>query len=159
DEDQLCDQTASLLAQEKVVAWFQGRMEFGPRALGARSILGDARSPTMQSVMNRKIKFRESFRPFAPIVLREHVDQYFQVRPGEDSPYMLLVAPVQEAVRTPPDPEEEHAVGLDKLRSPRSQVPAVTHVDYSARIQTVDRQRHPLLHRLLTRFHLQTGCP
>ncbi len=158
-EEELCRQVARLIAQEKVVGWFQGRMEFGPRALGARSILGDARSTTMQSVMNLKIKFRESFRPFAPIVLREHVDQYFQMRPGEDSPYMLLVAPVREEMRLPADPAMEQAFGIEKLNFPRSVIPAVTHVDYSARVQTVDRQRHPLLHRLMTCFHELTGCP
>jgi carbamoyltransferase len=150
---------SALLAREKVVGWFQGRMEFGPRALGARSILGDARSETMQSVMNLKIKFRESFRPFAPIVLREYVDQYFQMRPGEDSPYMLLVAPVRDEIRTVPDPRHETAFGIEKLNYCRSTLPAVTHVDYSARVQTVDRERHPLLHRLLSRFHERTGCP
>jgi carbamoyltransferase len=158
-DEQLLDDVASLLAQEKVVGWFQGRMEFGPRALGARSILGDARSQSMQSVMNLKIKFRESFRPFAPIVLREHVDQYFQIRPSEDSPYMLLVAPVREELRYAIDAEQEKAFGIAKLHYPRSSIPAVTHVDYSARVQTVDRVRHPLLHRLLSCFYEKTGCP
>jgi carbamoyltransferase len=158
-EEHLCDEVAALLAGEKVVAWFQGRMEFGPRALGARSILGDARSETMQSVMNLKIKFRESFRPFAPIVLREHVASYFEMRPNEDSPYMLLVAPVREALRTPTGAGYETAFGIDKLNYKRSDIPAVTHVDYSARVQTVDKERHPLLHRLMTRFHERTGCP
>jgi carbamoyltransferase len=158
-DDVLCREVAELIADEKVVAWFQGRMEFGPRALGARSILGDARSPQMQSLMNRKIKFRESFRPFAPIVLREHVDRWFQMRPNEDSPYMLLVAPVREQLRTPPAPGSETAQGFEKLRYVRSQIPAVTHVDNSARVQTVDRERHPLLHRLLSCFYEQTGCP
>ena len=159
DEDHLCDEVASLLAREKVVGWFQGRMEFGPRALGSRSILGDARSETMQSVMNLKIKFRESFRPFAPIVLREHVDEYFQMRPQEDSPYMLLVAPVHERVRNEPGEEHEGAFGLEKLHFKRSSIPAVTHVDYSARVQTIDVGRHPLLHKLISRFHERTGCP
>jgi carbamoyltransferase len=134
-------------------------MEFGPRALGARSILGDARSETMQSVMNLKIKFRESFRPFAPIVLREHVDRWFQMRPEEDSPYMLLVAPVQEALRTAPGPGYDEAFGIEKLNYPRSTIPAVTHIDFSARIQTVDAERNELLHKLMTRFHERTGCP
>ncbi len=156
DDNQLCEQVAELIADENVVGWFQGRMEFGPRALGARSILGDARSTKMQSVMNLKIKFRESFRPFAPIVLREFVDEYFQMRKDEDSPYMLLVAPVQEGRRLPMD---ESVTGIDQLHYQRSDIPAVTHVDYSARVQTVDVQRSPLLHRLLTRFHQQTGCP
>jgi carbamoyltransferase len=158
-EEALCDAVADLIAGEKVVGWFQGRMEFGPRALGARSILGDARSPRMQSIMNLKIKFRESFRPFAPIVLREHVDRYFQMRPQADSPYMLLVAPVCAEMRTEPGPSYEAASGIDKLPFCRSRIPAVTHVDYSARIQTVDRERNALLHRLLTRFYARTGCP
>jgi carbamoyltransferase len=158
-EDQVCEEVARLLAGEKVIGWFQGRMEFGPRALGARSILGDARSPKMQSVMNLKIKFRESFRPFAPIVLRDRVDQYFQMRPYEDSPYMLLVAPVREELRTPQSPSEQAAFGIEQLRQIRSTIPAVTHVDYSARVQTVDPERHPLLHKLLNRFYENTGCP
>lgn len=158
-EEHLCNEVAALLAREKVVGWFQGRMEFGPRALGARSILGDARSPAMQSVMNLKIKFRESFRPFAPIVLREHVHEYFTMRPNEDSPYMLLVAPVRPERRTPVGPGYDEAFGIEKLNFPRSEIPAVTHVDYSARIQTVDHERNPLLHQLMTRFHERTGCP
>ncbi|MFN0019142.1 MAG: carbamoyltransferase [Pirellulaceae bacterium] len=158
-EEQLCETVAGLLAEEKVVAWFQGRMEFGPRALGARSILGDARSPKMQSVMNLKIKFRESFRPFAPLVLREHVDRYFEMRPYQDSPYMLLVAPVREEHRLPVPAEEEGAFGIERLNYLRSTIPAVTHVDYSARIQTVDSQRNPLLHQLMTAFHQRTDCP
>jgi carbamoyltransferase len=158
-EEHLVDEVASLLAQEKVVGWFQGRMEFGPRALGARSILGDARSEAMQSLMNLKIKFRESFRPFAPIVLREYVDKYFQMRPSADSPYMLFVAPLREEMRYPADPQQEQAFGIARLRYPRSSIPAVTHVDYSARVQTVDRVRHALLYRLLRRFHEKTGCP
>jgi carbamoyltransferase len=158
-DDELCDDVADLIAREKVVGWFQGRMEFGPRALGARSILGDARSRRMQSVMNLKIKFRESFRPFAPIVLREYVDRYFEMWPYEDSPYMLLVAPVREEHRSPIAPEQQEAFGIERLHYPRSTIPAVTHVDYSARVQTVDPQRHPLLHKLMTRFHERTGCP
>ncbi|GIW81275.1 MAG: carbamoyltransferase [Gemmatales bacterium] len=158
-DEELCDRVSDLLLQEKVVGWFQGRMEFGPRALGARSILGDARSPRMQSIMNLKIKFRESFRPFAPIVLREYVDQYFEMRPGEDSPYMLLVAPVRQEHRLPLGSDYDQAFGIDKLNYCRSTVPAITHIDFSARVQTVDRDRHPLLHRLLSRFHEKTGCP
>ncbi len=158
-DEHLCEQVAELIAREKVVGWFQGRMEFGPRALGARSILGDARSPTMQSVMNLKIKFRESFRPFAPIVLREYVDQFFEMRPHEDSPYMLLVAPVRQAIRQELAPEDEQTFGIDKLHHCRSSIPAVTHVDYSARVQTIDQQRNPLLHQLLMSFHEKTGCP
>lgn len=157
-DDELCDEVASLVEREKVVGWFQGRMEFGPRALGARSILGDARSETMQSVMNLKIKFRESFRPFAPIVLREYVDQYFEMRPYEDSPYMLLVAAVREEHRTASAADGRQRWGIERLNENRSTIPAVTHVDYSARVQTVDPQRHPLLHKLLTRFHERTGC-
>jgi carbamoyltransferase len=158
-EEELCEEVADLIAREKVVGWVQGRMEFGPRALGARSILGDARSPTMQSVMNLKIKFRESFRPFAPVVLREHVDEYFETRPGEDSPYMLLVAPVKQSQRTPVAAGHDEAFGIDKLNYPRSTIPAVTHVDCSARVQTVDRERNPLFYRLLRAFHRKTGCP
>ena len=158
-EDDVCEEVASLVDQEKVVGWFQGRMEFGPRALGARSILGDARSRRMQSVMNLKIKFRESFRPFAPAVLREHVDRYFQMRPFEDSPYMLLVAPVRDEIREPASEGKANSLGLDTLYVTRSSIPAVTHVDYSARVQTVDAERNPLLARLLTRFHEKTGCP
>ena len=158
-DEELCEEVAELLSQEKVIGWFQGRMEFGPRALGARSILGDARSTKMQSVMNLKIKFRESFRPFAPIVLREHVDQYFQMRPYEDSPYMLLVAPVAEEIRVKLGAEYDQAFGIDKLHYNRSKIPAVTHVDYSARVQTVDEHRNPLLHQLMTRFHDKTECP
>ncbi|MBX7103263.1 MAG: carbamoyltransferase [Gemmataceae bacterium] len=164
DEPELLDQVARLLADEKVIGWVQGRMEFGPRALGARSILGDARSPQMQSVMNLKIKFRESFRPFAPCVLREHVDEYFAMRPGEDSPYMLMVAPVREEKRlqhprTDSGVPEAELEGIEKLKVPRSVIPAVTHVDYSARVQTVDRERHGRFYRLLKRFHAVTECP
>jgi carbamoyltransferase len=158
-DEQLCEEVAGLLAQEKVVGWFQGRMEFGPRALGSRSILGDARSERMQSIMNLKIKFRESFRPFAPLVLREYVDHYFEVRPEEDSPYMLLVAPVREEHRLPLPEGYDQLFGIEKLKHARSVIPAVTHLDYSARLQTVDRERHPLLHQLLSQFHTQTGCP
>lgn len=157
--DALCDAVAELIASENVIGWFQGRMEFGPRALGARSILGDARSPQMQSVMNLKIKFRESFRPFAPIVLKEHVHEWFQMEPGCDSPYMLLVAGVQERLKIQPDATEAAAFGIEKLNYRRSQIPAVTHVDYSARIQTIDAERNPMTHHLLSKFHQKTGCP
>ena len=153
DADALLGRTVELLQQEKVVGWVQGRMEFGPRALGNRSILGDARSPKMQSVMNRKVKFRESFRPFAPLVRRERVGDYFELE--TDSPYMLLVAPVREALRLPTDAT---AQGLDRLRQPRSTLPAVTHVDNSARIHTVTREQNPLLYALLERFEQATGC-
>jgi carbamoyltransferase len=158
-EEDLCQRVAALLAAEKVIGWFQGRMEFGPRALGARSILGDARSTNMQTTMNLKIKFRESFRPFAPIILREHVDRYFEMRPYDDSPYMLQVAPVRQDQRIAVPPAAEQAFGIEQLNYVRSTIPAVTHVDYSARIQTVDDVRHPLLHQLLTAFHQWTGCP
>ena len=157
--DVLYDRVAQLLASEKVVGWMQGRMEFGPRALGARSILGDARSREMQSVMNLKIKFRESFRPFAPSVLEQSVSDYFEMEPGQSSPYMLLVAPVQPAKRVDPSGEAEPARGLDKLKECRSVVPAITHVDYSARVQTVDAEHAPRFHGLLSRFHELTGSP
>jgi carbamoyltransferase len=157
DEAELVDVTARLLADEKVVGWHQGRMEFGPRALGGRSILGDPRSTKMQSVMNLKIKYRESFRPFAPSVLREHVHEWFEL--NVDSPYMLLVAPVRADRRIAMTPEQERLFGIEKLNVPRSTVPAVTHVDYSARIQTVHRETNPRYHALLTRFHALTGCP
>jgi carbamoyltransferase len=159
DSEQLIDTAADLITQEKVIGWFQGNMEFGPRALGNRSIIGDARSEKMQSVMNRKIKFRESFRPFAPCVLREHVHDFFEMRPEQDSSYMLLVAPLNKAKRLNVDTPPARLKGLDKLKVKRSVVPAITHVDYSARIQTVDKQRHPLLHRLMSRFNEKTGCP
>lgn len=159
DEKQLLDKVTDLINEGKVIGWFQGRMEFGPRALGNRSIIGDARSEKMQSIMNRKIKFRESFRPFAPCVLREDVGDYFQMRAEEDSPYMLLVASIQEEKRLTPDVPIESLKGLEKLKVKRSVVPAITHVDYSARIQTVDSQRHPKLHRLMSLFKEKTGCP
>jgi carbamoyltransferase len=149
----LLDRTVGLLQAEKVVGWFQGRMEFGPRALGNRSILGDARSPRRQSVMNLKVKFRESFRPFAPIVRRERAADYFDL--DAESPYMLLVAPVKTSLRSPLPPGVH---GLDLLKQVRSTLPAVTHVDYSARIQTVERNDNPLLHDLLLLFERATGC-
>src|SRR5947209_1027669 len=153
---ELASAVAQLLAEEKVVGWFQGRMEFGPRALGARSILGDPRSPRMQSQMNLKIKFRESFRPFAPSVLRERVSDYFEL--NCDSPYMLLVAPVREELRREMNEDEEKLFGIEKLNVPRSEIPAVTHVDYSARVQTVRREDNPLYHDLLSAFERLTGC-
>ncbi len=158
NDAELCDYVAELLAAENVVGWFRGRMEFGPRALGARSILGDARSPRMQSVMNLKIKFRESFRPFAPSVLEERASDYFELPPAHPSPYMLLVAPVRADRRIPADDARER-FGIDKLNVARSEVPAVTHVDYSARVQTVDAERHGLYRRLLEAFAAKTGCP
>jgi carbamoyltransferase len=153
---ELAETVARLLAEEKVVGWFQGRMEFGPRALGARSILGDPRSPRMQSQMNLKIKFRESFRPFAPSVLRERVSDYFEL--DCDSPYMLLVAPVRGHLRREMTGEEENLFGIEKLNVPRSTVPAITHVDYSARVQTVRREDNPLYYDLLAEFGRLTDC-
>lgn len=155
-EAQLSDRVAELIEQENVIGWFQGPMEFGPRALGSRSIIGDARSPKMQSVMNLKIKFRESFRPFAPIVLREHASDYFDIDERHDSPYMLIVAPVKEDKRKDVD---QGLFGLDKLKQNRSVIPAVTHVDYSARLQTVDGERNPRLASMMRRFHERTGSP
>ena len=149
--------SAKALAEEKALGWFQGRMEFGPRALGGRSILGDARSPTMQSVLNLKVKYRESFRPFAPSVLRERVADYFEL--DYDSPYMLLVADVVESRRRAMTPEEQALFGIDKLNVPRSQIPAVTHVDYSARVQTVHRETNPRYYALIETFEKITGCP
>lgn len=158
-EQELCEIAADLIADEHVVGWFQGRMEFGPRALGSRSILGDARSEKMQSTMNLKIKFRESFRPFAPLVLREYADQIFELRPDQESPYMLLVAGLRPELRHALGEDYQRAFGIEKLNFSRSDLPAITHVDYSARVQTVDRARNPLLHALLSQFHQQTGCP
>jgi carbamoyltransferase len=140
-----------------VVGWVQGRMEFGPRALGSRSILGDPRSGDLQSVMNLKIKFRESFRPFAPSVLRERASEFFQMRPEDESPYMMLVAEVQPEKRV--SCNGAAARGLEKLKLRRSVIPAVTHVDYSARVQTVDPQRYPRYYKLLRAFEERTGCP
>jgi carbamoyltransferase len=155
-DDELIDRVARELAAGKVVGWFQGRMEFGPRALGARSILGDARSPKMQSVMNLKIKYRESFRPFAPSVLRERVSDYFEL--DVDSPYMLLVAPVQAARRTAVAQDQQSLWGIELLNVPRSDIPAVTHLDFSARIQTVHEATNPRYYALLKAFEARTGC-
>ena len=159
DEAELLERVSGFMADEKVVGWAQGRMEFGPRALGSRSIIGDARSEAMQSVMNLKIKFRESFRPFAPCVLRERVSDYFEMRPDQDSPYMLLVAPVRPDQRLDVDGQLAKLRGLDKLKLKRSTVPAITHVDFSARVQTVDPERHGRFYRLMKRFEDKTGCP
>lgn len=164
DEAELVDHVARLLADGKIVGWFHGRMEFGPRSLGARSILGDPRSPAMQAAMNLKIKYRESFRPFAPCVLLEHAREWFDLRPGVESPYMLLVAPVREERRVPLDAADlarmEHDPDLrNRVNIARSTIPAVTHVDYSARVQTVDARRNPRFHRLLEAFYDLTGCP
>ncbi len=152
----LSERVAQVLADEKIVGWFNGRMEFGPRALGARSILGDARSPRMQAQMNLKIKFREGFRPFAPAVLRERVSDYFEL--DTDSPYMLLVAPVRKDRRIPLTAEQHTLWGIDKLNVPRSDIPAVTHIDYSARVQTVTRDTNPGYYDLIKAFETRTGC-
>jgi carbamoyltransferase len=154
---ELLDRSVEALADGQAVGWFQGRMEFGPRALGNRSILGDARSPTMQSLLNLKVKYRESFRPFAPSVLREDVQDWFEM--DGDSPYMLLVADVQQGRRIAMTPEQEELFGIDKLNVPRSEIPAVTHVDYSARIQTVHAETNPRYHALISGFKARTGCP
>jgi carbamoyltransferase len=158
NEDDLTARIAELMATEHVVGHCAGRMEFGPRALGSRSILGDARSSKMQSVMNLKIKFRESFRPFAPAVLRERAHEFFEVRPNEDSPYMLLVAPVREERRVKPNGGSTDN-SLNKVNEIRSDIPAVTHVDYSARVQTVDPERHPRFYKIIKAFEKRTGCP
>jgi carbamoyltransferase len=155
--DEVVDKTAQALADEKAVGWFQGRMEFGPRALGARSILGDPRSPTMQRTLNLKVKYRESFRPFAPSVLREDVSDWFEI--DSDSPYMLLVAGVQESKRRQMTEEEQALFGIEKLNIARSEIPAVTHVDYSARVQTVHEETNPRYHALISAFKKRTGCP
>lgn len=157
DENELLEATAKGLASDKAVGWFQGRMEFGPRALGGRSILGDPRSPNMQKTLNLRVKYRESFRPFAPSVLREDVSDWFEL--DSDSPYMLLVADVKNERRREMTDEERALFGIDKLNVPRSDIPAVTHVDYSARIQTVHRETNPRYHALLSRFKGLTGCP
>ncbi len=157
DEDELMSRVARLLEAGNVIGWFQGRMEFGPRALGNRSILGDARSPEMQETLNRKIKFRESFRPFAPSVLRERVDDFFEL--NKSSPYMLLVAPVKESLRLNKQRKETGGDFMARLKEPRSSLPAITHVDYSARVQTVAAEDNPRFHRLLTEFEKNTACP
>jgi len=156
-DDEVIDVTAQALTDGKAVGWFQGRMEFGPRALGARSVLGDARSPAMQKTLNLKVKYRESFRPFAPSVLREDVADWFELE--GDSPYMLFVANVVENRRREMTAEEKAMFGIDQLNVVRSEVPAITHVDYSARIQTVHEETNPRYHALLTRFKALTGCP
>jgi carbamoyltransferase len=157
NESGMLDAVATALVDEKAVGWFQGRMEFGPRALGGRSILGDPRSPRMQSQLNLKVKYRESFRPFAPAVLREEVSDWFDL--DADSPYMLLVAPVRESHRRLMTAEEQKLFGIEKLNVPRSTIPAVTHVDYSARVQTVHAQTNPRFHALIKRFKARAGCP
>jgi carbamoyltransferase len=156
-DEEMPEKIADLLADEKVIGWFNGRMEFGPRALGARSIIGDARSPKMQETMNLKIKFRESFRPFAPSVLRERVYDYFEIDTG--SPYMLLVAPLKEEIRRDMTDEEQTLFGIDKLHVVRSDIPAITHIDYSARIQTVDGDYNPMYYCVIKKFDEKHGCP
>jgi carbamoyltransferase len=157
DENTLMETVAEALATGQAVGWHQGRMEFGPRALGARSIIGDPRSPTMQKNLNLKIKYRESFRPFAPSVLHEHVADWFEMEC--DSPYMLLVAPVRESHRIAPTGKEKALFGIDSLNVARSDIPAVTHLDYSARVQTVHQETNPRYYKLLQAFHARTGCP
>ncbi|MEG4987917.1 carbamoyltransferase [Microcoleus sp. BR0-C5] len=156
DDAELMPQLAEILEQGNVVGWFQGRMEFGPRALGGRSIIGDPRSAKMQSVMNLKIKYRESFRPFAPSILAERVADYFEI--DHSSPYMLLVAPVKASLRIPMTPEQEQLFGIEKLNIPRSEIPSVTHVDYSARIQTVHKETNPRYYDLISHFEKRSGC-
>jgi carbamoyltransferase len=153
---ELLRQVAELLAAEKIIAWFNGRMEFGPRALGSRSILGDPRSPKMQAQMNLKIKFREGFRPFAPSVLIERVGEYFEL--GVESPYMLMVAQVRKERQVPLTAEQTQLWGIDKLNVPRSDIPAITHIDYSARVQTVCRETNPDYYDLIKEFEKITGC-
>lgn len=157
DDRELLPKVAGLLSDENVVGWFQGRMEYGPRALGGRSIIGDPRSPAMQSVMNLKIKYRESFRPFAPSILAERASEYFEL--DRKSPYMLIVAPVCESRRTPMTEDQQRLFGIDKLNVPRSEVPAITHVDYSARVQTVEPTTNPRFHALIENFEQHSGCP
>ena len=155
--EQIPATAAQLINSEKVIGWFQGRMEFGPRALGSRSIIGDARSKNMQTVMNLKIKFRESFRPFAPSVLAEHVSDYFEI--DRESPYMLLVAPVKKEKRIDLNSENKNLFGIEKLKAPRSVIPAITHVDYSARIQTVGKGQNGLYYDMIKAFYELTDCP
>jgi carbamoyltransferase len=158
DNGKLFAVVADRLSEEHVVGWFQGRMEFGPRALGGRSIIGDPRSTKMQSIMNLKIKFRESFRPFAPSVTKEHADEYFELA-GNESPYMLLTANVVEKRRRKMTSEENAKWGIEKLNVVRSDIPAVTHVDYSARVQTVRKDVAPRYHAMIDAFYQKTGCP
>jgi carbamoyltransferase len=164
NEAELLERVAQMMAEGKIIGWFHGRMEFGPRALGARSIIGDPRNSAMQATMNLKIKFRESFRPFAPCVLQERVADYFAMRPGQESPYMLLVAPVLEKHRVSLSEADQRKMAeapdlRQRVNIVRSTVPAITHVDYSARVQTVDEMRHGRFHRMMKAFERQTGCP
>ena len=155
-EDEILEQTSQALTEGKAIGWFQGRMEFGPRALGGRSILGDPRSETMQKTLNLRVKYRESFRPFAPSVLREDVTEWFEI--DGDSPYMLLVDGIQHEKRRPMNSAEAKLFGIEKLNIKRSEIPAVTHVDYSARIQTVHEETNPKYHALISLFKEKTGC-
>ncbi|SVD55630.1 uncharacterized protein METZ01_LOCUS408484, partial [marine metagenome] len=157
EEEDLVRKCVEILKEGKALGWFQGKMEFGPRALGARSILGDPRLPQMQSVLNKKVKFRESFRPFAPSILSEDVTEWFDI--DNDSPYMMFVANVAKKFQKEMTDEQKKLFGIKKLNLSRSNIPAVTHVDYSARIQTVHRETNTLYHKLLTEFKSQTGCP
>jgi len=156
NEDALIETISKLITEEKVIGWFDGRMEFGPRALGARTIIGDARSPKMQALMNIKIKFREGFRPFAPSVLYEKVGEYFEIE--KESPYMLLVADIKKERRIKMTDEEKSLWGIEKLNIVRSDIPAITHVDYSARLQTVHKETNPRYHKLIEQFEKDTGC-
>ena len=156
-EEDLCEDVAKRLEKGEIIGWFQGRMEFGPRALGARSIIGDARNPEMQKKMNLKIKYRESFRPFAPSVLLENVSEWFEY--DRESPYMLMVAPMKKEKRISMTDEQSNLFGIDKLNIPRSDVPAITHVDYSARIQTVDGRNNLRYYKMMKKFYENTGCP
>ena len=157
DDDECFDEVAQTLCEEKVVGWFRGHMEFGPRALGGRSIIGDPRSPKIQTTMNMKIKYRESFRPFAPAILAEHVSDWFQL--DRPSPYMLIVANVAEHHQLKSSTQDDDLFGIEKLKVARSDIPAVTHVDYSARVQTVTADTNPGFHALLERFYALSGCP
>ena len=156
-EDKMIEKTAEALSEEKAIGWFQGRMEFGPRALGARSIIADPRSATMQKKLNLKVKYRESFRPFAPSILRECASDWFEL--DIDSPYMLLVSDVKKNIRREMTSEEKKLFGIDKLNIVRSSIPSVTHVDYSARIQTVHKETNPLYYNLILKFNELTKCP
>jgi carbamoyltransferase len=157
NNDELIDKTAQLLSNEKAIGWFQGRMEFGPRALGSRSILGDPRSDKMQKNLNLKVKYRESFRPFAPSVLREDLSDWFEI--NVDSPYMLLVANINQSKKIEMNDEQKNLFGIDKLNIKRSEIPAVTHVDYSARVQTVTKNTNNRYYDLICKFKEKTGCP
>ena len=157
DEEEMLEQSAKALAEGKAIGWFQGPMEFGPRALGGRSILGDPRSNSMQKTLNLKVKYRESFRPFAPSVLRQDLSKWFDL--DSDSPYMLLVSNVRKEKRRQMSDKEKNLFGIAKLNISRSEIPAVTHVDYSARIHTVHKETNPIYHALISKFKEKTGCP